>query len=189
MANRDTPFGLRPAYHLLGGDANRTNAYTIAAAYGTKIYTGDLVTKTATGNEIGQGAASDTLFTGVFAGCRYKTAGGEIVYSRYWPADVTTHTEIVAWVYDDPFIVFEIQADGDIEAADYGNQGDLIITHAGVDSTGVSGMELKSSDIDTGSNLKILGLVPRVGNAVGTNAKIYVLISEHEYRSGALTKV
>lgn len=183
MANADTPFGLKPAYHLMGIPLKPSAIeYTIETGYDTSIFTGDLVdlADESAANKIRVSAAADTKFLGVFAGCRYKNSSGEIIYSRYWPAS-TTATEIVAWVYDDPYIVYEIQHDGTGATTDYGAMAD-VTTGTGDTTTGISVMELDTSDIGTGINLKILGPVPRPDNAVGLNQKVYVLINEHSLR-------
>lgn len=188
MANPDAPAGLKPVRHYRGGLA-RANAYRIASEYGTSIFRGDLVKGTATGKEIAKAGNSDTA-VGVFAGCQYTDETGEVQYRPYWPAGTTvkTGTHVTAWVYDDPDILFEIQADADIEAADIGAMSDT--ADAGGDTmNGTSGVELSSSGIAASSKqLKIIDLVDRPDNAYGTNAKVLVLINKHEL-SAAMTAV
>lgn len=184
MANADTPFGLKPAYHLMGVPLKPSAIeYTVETGYNANIFTGDLVdlADESAALKLRVSGASDTKFQGVFAGCKYKNSSGEIIWSRYWPAS-TTATEIVAYVYDDPYIVYEIQHNGTGATTDYGAMADLTTETSGNTTTGVSGMELKTSDIGTGINLKILGPVPRPDNAVGLNQKVYVLINEHALR-------
>ena len=118
MANVNGPFGLRPARHLTGG-VIRASEYSIASGYATSIFTGDVVEMTGTGTNVGKAAAQNADNIGVFAGCRYVDAQGKQQFSQYWPAS-TTATDVVAFVYDDPNIVFEAQTDtlaeGDIGA-------------------------------------------------------------------------
>lgn len=188
MANADTPNGLVPYRHVLGGvvRVNSMGTYTIASGYTTSIFSGDLVKRSSTTNEINIGAASDTAFLGVFAGVEYTDASGNRVFSKYWPAS-TTATEVTAHVFDDPYISFSIQHDGTGAITDYGAMADVLAT-AGDTVTGVSRMELDTSDIGTGINLKILGPVADPENAVGANQRVEVLINEHELRS-TLTSV
>ena len=118
---------------------------------------------------------------GVFNGVSYKDSAGEIQYKNHWLAS-TTATEIVAYVYDDPDILFRIQGDGSIAAADVGETADLV-AGTGSTTTGRSAYELDSSDIGTGVGVKIYKLVNRPNNAYGANAEVEVLINEHENRS------
>lgn len=187
MANRDTPFGLRPAYHR-GGGTIRPSRYKIASAYGVGIWTGDLVHQVGTGRNIEAGdAAGDAPFIGVFAGVQYTDTNGEYQYKRYWPASTVTlnSDDAVAYVYDDPEIVFEIQVDGAFTAADIGQDADITYT-AGSTTTGMSKTELQSSDIGTGDNLHIVDLVDRVDNEADTNAKVHVVINEHSSRNAGV---
>ena len=185
MANRDAPMGLRPAYHSLGG-VMRTQRYAIASAEAVGIWRGDLVEQEATSRRI-TASAGPTEFPviGVFWGCRYRDTTGAYVYNKQWPAaQVTLGSEdAVAYVYDDPFIVFEIQVDGAFALADIGQDADMVYA-AGSTNTGNSAVELDSSDIGTGDNLHIVDLIERAGNdEVTNNANVYVLINEHSLRN------
>jgi hypothetical protein len=185
MANVDRPNGLTFSRYLGGGRNVATNDYTIASAYNTSIFNGDPVKSTGTDRNVAVAAAGDTM-VGVFKGCSYTNAAGDIIFSNYWPAS-TTATDIVAFVIDDPDAVFTIQGDGAIVAADIGATADLV-AGTGDTTTGRSAYELNSSDIATGAGVKIMGLVKRPDNAYGANAEVEVLINEHENRS-ALTAV
>ena len=185
MANSDAYSGFRPAYHFTGGTI-REQEYTIADLYGSNILAGDMVKSTGTGRNIAVCVAGDRAL-GVFAGCRYVAANGDVVFRGYWPASTDAIGTIVAYVYDDPWIVFEVQAGGTlgIAATDVNQMADMVSTHAGSTSTGRSGQEVD----DVGQlGLKVLGLIDRPANDYGVNAKVYVLINEHENRS-ALTAV
>lgn len=185
MANRDTPMGLRPAYHLTGG-VMRTQRYKIASGEAVGIWRGDLVEQEATSRRItASAAATEEPFIGVFWGCRYRDTIGNYVYSKQWLAATATlgSEDAVAYVYDDPFIVFEIQCDGAFALTDIGQQADIVYA-AGSTNTGNSAVELLSSDIGTGDNLHIVDLVERVGNdELTNNANVYVLINEHGLRN------
>ena len=132
---------------------------------------------TGTGTNIQVAAAGNVDNIGVFAGVRYVDGQGNQVFSRYWPTG-TTATDIVAYVYDDPNIVFEIQADT-IAEADIGQLIDWNLG-SGSTSTGVSGAYAEESTKgSTGKSLRIVRLVPRVDNAYGAYAKIEVVFAEH----------
>ena len=113
MSSTSAPFGFRPSYHNSG--QMRPKAYTITSTYGANIFSGDPVKLTDNGViELGtsdgtrSGTAGGVLLLGIFAGCQYLDASGKPTISPFWPSG-TTGTEIVAWVYDDPETLFDVQ--------------------------------------------------------------------------------
>lgn len=183
MANADTPNGFVPFRHLLGGciTINRMGTYAIASALAESICSGDLIKRATTSNNISKGAASDTAFLGVFAGVEYTDVSGNRVFKNQWLTG-TVATEVVAHVYDDPYISFSVQHDGTGAVTDYGAMADVLAT-TGNTATGISKMELDTSNIGTGINLKILGTIADPSNAVGANQRVEVLVNEHELRA------
>jgi len=183
MANRDNPNGAKPVKHLNGSPWNGAmNRYAIPAADGTATFVGDFVklygTGTAEGvNQVIQAAATDRLV-------------GAIVAFEPDPTNLSaTHRTALTlrycWVADAPDTVFEIQEDSDISTlalADIGENADIVVG-AGNTSTGMSGMELDSSDHKAATaQLRILRAVQRPDNVVlETNCRWEVLINEHEY--------
>ena len=155
-----------------------SDAYSIATGYTSNIFTGDPVQMTGTGKNIALAEAGNVDNLGVFAGCRYVNAAGEQIFAKYWAAS-TTATDIVALVYDDPNIEYEIQADTIAEAS----VGQLVDWDAGTGSTttGMSGTyaDLTSGTATSGKSLRIMGLVNRPDNAYGQYAKIRVTFAEH----------
>ena len=107
MANTNNPTGLRPIRHRNGGKIVQ-NPYSIASAYATSLFKGDPVELTGTSMQIQRAAADNPDNLGVFAGVEYTNADGKRVYSKYWPAS-TVATYIVAFVWDDPQIIYECQ--------------------------------------------------------------------------------
>src|SRR5690606_13730279 len=96
-------------------------------------------------------------------------------------------TARVAYVCTDPKVVFEVQADGAVPAANMGLNADLVYTHAGNTTTGLSGVELDSStdDVDASAQLLILSAVNRLDNDTTlTHCKIEVLINQHTESQG-----
>ena len=179
MANLDAPSGAKPLRHNSGGTI-RTKEYKIASGSSTNIFTGDFVKLLSTGS-IDVAAAGNRLL-GVFAGVKYTASDGTPTFAKYWPASTATlgSADAIAYVYDDPNIVFAIQGDGADAFTQIGNLADIVAT-AGSTVTGQSKMELDTSDIGTGTaNLRILGLVDDPKNSWGANAEQEVLIYEHE---------
>lgn len=191
MANRNAPRGLVPVNQRFGGMANRLNRYRIASAYDTSIGWGDPVVLTGTGMEIARGSAATAPFCGVFYGVMWTATNGEFKFSRYWPADTATlgSAPAIALVNDDPFTVFEVQADEDIVEGDIGQLADFAF--GTVDTvTGFGKTQLDSSNIGTGANAYILDIVRRDDNEVGSNyTKIHILINEHAMRNGGATSI
>lgn len=182
MSNVSAPMGFVPS-RKLGGGCLVTNPYTIASGYNTNLFSGDPVVMTGTGKNIALAAAGETGAVGVFAGCKFIDAEGRPQFKPYWPANtvLAAGTECEALVYDDPDIIFKIQADT-VAAADVGALCDWV---AGTGSviTGQSGAQAEASaTAATGKSLRILGKLPEVGNEYGQYGKVEVLFVEHALR-------
>lgn len=180
-------YGLRPVRHAGGGTIryNAYGSYKIASGYGTALYRGDPVKRTADGTII-RDTAGSTVTCGVFWGVRYKdTTTGEYRYQTFWPAS-TTATEIEAYVYDDPEIIFMVEADQDttaITASDVGEYADVIV-NAGNATTKVSGVQLDSSNIGTSIGQCIVLGSAEDDESYGTTSVVtdlYVRFAEHAY--------
>lgn len=197
MANVDARFGLRVKMGASGGALYRVRKYNILSSYGTALYLGDPVIVTGTSNTAVLFAGNEVHEAGTLANIEKATAGdgnkvaGSIVGFEVYPGVgyTTIHnaasTARIALVCDDPLAIFEIQADSAnvIAAGDIGANANLVYTHAGVDATGLSGAELNTASMTTTATfqLKILGLTRKLGNALGTNAVLDVMINNHFY--------
>ena len=126
---------------------------------------------------------TETNNIGVFAGVSYTASDGSFVYSEYWPSG-TTATDIVAYVYDDPYTVFKVQSAGTPAQTNIGNCAD-VVAGAGSTTTGQSGFEISGTMSNGTASLKILGLYEAPDNAFGTNAIMEVLINEHLLKDSA----
>jgi hypothetical protein len=202
MANIDSPFGLKPLRHKSGAPYNgAVNPYFIPSTYGTALYVGDPVVKTGTSNTAAvkvPGAGSFNI--GTMPEINKATAGdanavtGVIVGFTALPSDLNKNynpasTERVAWVCDDPDIIFEIQADGAVPAASMGLNAVFIFTHSGSTSTGLSGAELDTtSDVpaaDASNQMIIIRAANREDNDTTiTHAKVEVLLNNHTEAQG-----
>jgi|TARA_R110002110_G_scaffold22279_1_gene86818 hypothetical protein len=175
MANVDAAFGFVPIRHM-SGNAPRANKYTITSGLAENIFTGDLCILTADG-VITPHTATETNNIGVFAGVSYTAADGSYVYSEYWPSG-TTATDIIAYVYDDPFTVFKVQSAGTTAQTNIGNCAD-VVAGAGSTLTGNSGFEISGTMAAGIATCKIIALYDSPDNAFGANAIMEVLIDEH----------
>lgn len=133
MASTASPYGLRPVNQLGGTPyAGATRTYLIdPAGTASNIYNGSpvyvnssgyLAVATATGadattNGFPTGTAN-TGIVGVFVGCSYYNAQGQLIFSQYYPTGVTG--VIQASVVDDPNVVFQVQSAGTVTQAAVG---------------------------------------------------------------------
>ena len=159
MASTNAPFGLKP-----WGNVKSANLYAIATAPGAAIYHGDLVEAAGTALSTPHGymqscaveetGAAGSLLGGILAlfdedmdPCLYIASGeaGDGTIAGY------------ALVADDPNQEYVAQEDGDtssLQAADVGQNIDMVHTESGDTGTGLSGMEL---DSDTAAGTATLG--------------------------------
>lgn len=204
MANSDTRFGLKPVRHKSGAPYNgAVTPYSIKANYGTALYIGDPVIKVANGSNAAVIKTNvGTFGIGTLPEVEKATAGdgnritGAIVAFSALPTDLSKQynpasTERVALVCDDPDMVFEIQADGPVTAAEMGLNAVLIFTHSGSTATGLSGVELDTTSdapaADASNQLLILRAVNRDDNDTTLiHAKVEVLINQHTQSVGTV---
>jgi hypothetical protein len=199
MPNSNSPSGLKPVRHLLGLPMNgAVQPMYINVGTAGAMFIGDPVIKLAAGSnaaiarapgigefqigtlpEIGLAAAGATnRITGVIVAFAAAPDNLQLIHRP-------TLTERIAFVNVDPFVVFEIQADGAIPAASMGLNANLIFTQAGSTFTGLSGTELNSATpaADVTFQLMLLKAVNRVDNDTTiTRAKVEVLINLHTER-------
>jgi len=179
MANVNAAFGFVPVRHMSSSPI-RTNKYTITSGLAENIFSGDLVILTADGvitPSNGAGEAANTL--GVFGGCSYTASDGSYVYSEIWPTG-TTATDIVAYVYDDPNIIYKIQSAGTPAQTNIGNCAD-VTTGAGSTVTGRSGFSLSGTMAETKALCKIVALYDSPENSFAQYGVVEVLLNEHIY--------
>jgi hypothetical protein len=203
MANADTPFGLRPVRYRNGAPYNGAcNAYAVNAS-AAALFIGDPVVINGTANTAElTGVGAGTFPPGTLPEIVKATAGdanaitGSIVAFAANPPNNTIHnaasTSRIAFVADDPDLVFEIQADsaGSIAATEVGLNAVLIFTHAGSTVTGLSGVELDTTSdppgADASNQLTIRRYVNKGTNDIGTHALLEVTINNHTYGHAAV---
>ena len=195
MPNTDTPFGLRPVQHRNGAPySGACKPYYIQSDYATALYIGDPVVITSAVNTAAvsapgagyfpvgaiQSINKATVNTGAITGVIVGFAGRQDS-PTYNPAS----TERVAFVCDDPEVLFEIQADGVFTPASVGLNAALIYTHGGSTTTGRSGAEIDTGTTtapgtSAGLQLKVRGFANREDNDMASaNARMLVQINVH----------
>jgi hypothetical protein len=104
-------------------------------------------------------------------------------FSNHYPAS-TNASDIVAQVYDDPRIVFEVQHDGTGTAAMNFGGFDFVGT-GGSTLSGRSSQELDTSTVTTSGQFKQIGISkdPSNSDVSSANANVYVVpnTGEHSY--------
>ena len=168
MSSTNAPFGLRPAFHPSGLDRAQALAGGIVSGYSSDILKGQPV-RYVTGGTIEPAAAGQT-FAGAFAGVEWTDTTGRRRVSNYWPANTAYQTgSCVAYFYNDPLIVYEIQADGSLAQSSIGDQADLSATTAGSTTTGLSQCTLSTTLAGAGASaqMRIVDLAPYPDNAWG----------------------
>jgi hypothetical protein len=181
MANRDAAFGMKPV-RMIGGApyTGGQSRYRIAANYGTSIFQGDMVAQV-TGGTVEVHADGGTVpIVGVFNGCKYTDpTSGEQVFSNYYPAS-TNASDLIAFIIDDPDVVYEVQADDTFPVADLFGNFDIVYTSAGSTQTGISGAELDVTTGATNTNLPIKAIDisqdPNNSDTGAANTNVLVVI-------------
>jgi len=186
MANQDAAFGMKPVRMIGGAPYNGGQSrYRIAADYGTSIFQGDMVAAV-TGGGVEVHADGGTVpIVGVFNGCMYTDpTSGEQIFSNYYPAS-TDAADIIAFVIDDPMVVFEIQAAIAFPIADLFGNFDIVYTTAGSTKTGISGAELQVTDGGTGLTLSVKAIDisedPANSDVAAAHTNVLVTIQNHLY--------
>ena len=192
MSSTSAPFGFRPSYHNSG--QMRPKAYTIASTYAANIFSGDPVKLTdngvvqlGTSDGTRTGTVDGISLLGIFAGCQYLDASGKPTISPFWPSG-TTGTEIVAWVYDDPETLFDVQYNnpsaGTTVQTAVGEECDwTVASPGGSTQTGLSNTYLTAIQATSGQ-FQITGFAYSIFDSI-TDAyvQVTVRINEHHYKA------
>jgi hypothetical protein len=170
MSATNAPFGLRPAFHPSGLDRAQALAGGIPSAYNTDILKGQAVLYVAGSGTIEPVNATGDALSGAFAGVEWTDTTGRRRVSNYWPANTAYQTgSCVAYFYNDPNIVYEIQADGSVAQTSIGLDANLSNFAAGSNVTGLSQATLNASILSTGvqGQVQVLDIAPYPDNDWG----------------------
>lgn len=194
MSSTSAPFGFRASYHNSG--QMRPKAYVIASGYGVNIFSGDPVKLTddgviqlGTSDGTRSGTVDGISLLGIFAGVQYNDSSGKPTISPYWPAS-TTATNVVAWVYDDPETLFDVQYNNpgtpgtDSVQSAVGEECDWVVASpGGSTSTGLSNTRLSAIQATSGQ-FQITGFGYEITDSL-TDAYVVVSvrINEHHYKA------
>jgi hypothetical protein len=190
MANVDAAFGFRPVGKVGSGVNNGgTTLYTIADNYDTSVFKGDHVMSS--GGYVIAGTVSGSTNLGVFNGCFYiDPTSAKPTWSNYYPADtnvtatgsISGSTNVDAYIYDDPYTLFEAQCDGTIAKTDIGKNTDTILgTSSTVNGQSVTEIDSGSEATTAARQVTINGISkdPDNSDASSANANWYIMYNEH----------
>ena len=175
MSATSAPFGLRPAFHPSGLDRAQALANGIPSGYSSDILKGQPVLYVAGSGVIEPVNATGDAVSGAFAGVEWTDTTGRRRVSNYWPANTAYQTgSCVAYFYNDPNIVYEIQADGSVAQTSIGLDANFSNFAAGSNVTGLSQATLNASVLSTGvqGQVQILDIAPYPDNDWGDNFTI-----------------
>jgi len=187
MSSTSAPFGFRPSYHNSG--QMRPKAYVIASTYAANIFSGDPVKLTdngviqlGTSNGTRDGTTDGITLLGIFAGCQYLDASGKPTISPFWPSGATG-TEIVAWVYDDPETLYDVQytnpSAGTTVQTAVGEECDwTVASPGGSTQTGLSTTQLTAIQ-STSGQFQITGFAYNINDSL-TDAYVTVTVRLNE---------
>ena len=198
MASTATPYGFK-AVNELGGlpYSGSTRQFLInPAGYNTNIFNGSLVYVATTGylqiaTSTGADATTNGFPTGtantgcigVFVGCSYVNAQGQVIYAQYYPANYVapTGTTITAYVIDDDRAVFQVQSAGSVTQAALGANVFLNAvqsTSTGSTTTGNSNTAVVagSSAVTTTAAFRVIGFVDMQGFSTVGDAYTDILV-------------
>jgi hypothetical protein len=194
MSSTSAPFGFRASFHNSG--QIRPKAYSVASAYAANIFSGDPV-KLATSGTVQLGTSDGTRsgtvdgvkLLGIFAGCQYNDASGKPTISPFWPTG-TTATDIIAWVYDDPETLFDVQYTNpgtpgtDSMQTAVGEEADWTVASPGGSTrTGLSSTQLTALQ-STSGQFQITGFAYEINDSItDAYAVVTVRINEHQYKA------
>ena len=176
MANLNAPFGLNPVGKIGSGPSQKMSEYKVT---NDAIFQGDPV---ALGSGVIAQCGAGAAACGVFWGANYNNSDGKPQFRNNVPASQAA----TAFVYDDPYQVFEIQGDAGGSAVsaqtDVGQKANYVIDTDGVNN-GVSGYQLDTSNLGSGADMMVTGFSTKEGRNELTAANIVytVLIDNHLY--------
>ena len=196
MATTAAPYGLKPVKLASGTSyAGATSEYLIdPAGEGTNLFYGQVVhigadgyiaLSTATGADGTTNALpTGTTLTGslgVFVGCEYINAQGQVIHSQYYPSGTTG--VVKAYVVTDPNVSFQAQLDGSGAQTVLGTNtffAAVQSTSTGSTQTGNSTSALDATVQTTAAAFRIVGFASPAGDAF-TDVLVKFNPSAHSY--------
>ena len=186
-------YGMIPVRNGDGGSVRANNfcdgnGYRIAATAPSAYFEGDLCTLASGLLITDMGSATTGTVVGVFYGAEYQdNSSGDVKFVRSIAVSTVAKAKFKAYVYDNPFCIFKMQADQDSTALDATMTGanlQIVASPTGSTTTFKSGLVADSSTeaVTQGFPLQFIGSAeaPDHGyTAAGTTMDILVKINTH----------
>lgn len=197
MANTQASFGFQHFGYLSGGAPDyQQNKGLIQKSYGTAIYFGDPVIKSASSQylQVAIGTGNLTAIAGIFVGCTFTPTGGGIPqWSPWWPGS-TQAADATAYIIDAPNALFRVAALLTAVPATAIGQNIGYSTGAGGTTVGggFSTYTVDQSTLTTGSTapFQVYAMYPGVGNGSDTTTNYnWVIVSFNNQRYRNLTGI
>ena len=192
-------YGLAPVKNGDGGSVRANNfcdgnGYRIAATAPTAFFEGDLCTLASGLLITDMGSVSPGTVVGVFYGAEYQdNSSGDVKFVRSIAVSTVAKAKFKAYVYDNPYCIFKIQADQDSTALDATHTGanlQIVASPSGSTTTFKSGLVADSSTQNTtqGFPFQFLGSAEAPDESytsAGTVMNILVKINTHLWGNAA----
>lgn len=197
MATTASPYGFVP-YRRLGGAyfSGGTSRYSVANAYGNNIYYGDAVIRVSDGT-IAQSTTTTDLLVGIFQGVEWiDPVTKRPTWSAYFPSATSSAPDPslpankpIAYVADDPWLTFKVQANASVSAGDvFALFGITTGTNtSGSTLTGASGETINVASRSTSNNqFRVIDVVSDPSNGWDSAfTDVEVQIVTHAYNTTA----
>ena len=192
MASTASPYGLRPVNRVDGMPyAGATQAFLInPAGTATNIFNGSIVALDTNGyitlmtSDDGSDDSTNAFpagTIGVFVGCQFINAQGQVINSQFYPSGTTG--VVTAFVVTDPNVVFQAQLDGSGTQAVLGANTFLAAvqsTSTGNVQTGNSTVALDATVQTAAAAFRIVGFASGPGDAF-TDVLVKFNPGQHSY--------
>lgn len=167
----------------------------IAAGYATAILNGDTVVINTDGFLVAAATTNSGDKVGVLVGCAYTNSSGQPVQGQYYPAAVSTATNLAyAYVVDDPNATFKVVATVAGSTTPTGYTRALVgsnvalVAGAGSTATGDSAYGIDGSSANTTNTLpiRVIDVVPGTSYISSGTTYYYeyiVKINTHQYNN------
>jgi hypothetical protein len=202
MATTASPYGLRAVNHIGGTPyAGSTRLLPIASGLAENIFNGSVVAINTAGAIVivrDQGTNGDPFpvgVIGVFVGCTYTDPNlGTVVFRQSWPTG-TIASDALAYIIDDPDVVYQAQADAQVTQAGLGENTHFPAapnaTTSGDTTTGNSTMAVDATTANTATfAFRVVDFVDSPTSTVGdafTDLLIKFNAGVHSYNNSTGT--
>jgi hypothetical protein len=167
-ANADTPHGFNATGVMYGLNAYSSDASNLA------VFKGDMMSLEADGL-VTESTGSETHNVGAAESATSVSSSQKALVAATTAGTILVHYHPAQMYYA------QVDATGTPAVTSYGNNANVGVEHAGSTTTGISGMELSGTSINTTAALvmRVHGLLNRSDNLIGDHAELICSVNEH----------